>query len=302
MDPMNQNSKKTSWFSPRLAFLALFCAVISFSGVREGTEPCVGTNVMSFNIRYANTGDGPNAWTNRKSLVSSTLLFHKADVAGLQEALRSQIKDLEETLPGYAWFGVGRDDGKEGGEFNPVFFRTDKMRLIRQSTFWLSETPDVPGSRSWGAACNRIVTWAEFEDAGCKARFFFFNTHFDHASETARRKSAEVLLRRIDEIAGRAPIVVTGDFNSTERDAAYIVLTGGKPAPLADARALVKAKPYGSSQSFNGFTSELRPGRIIDFIFVRDVGSVLRQGIISEKWDGRFASDHYPVLAEVVIQ
>ena len=184
MDPMNQNSKKTSWFSPRLAFLALFCAVISFSGVREGTEPCVGTNVMSFNIRYANTGDGPNAWTNRKSLVSSTLLFHKADVAGLQEALRS----------------------------------------------------------------------------------------------------------------------VTGDFNATERDAAYIVLTGGKPAPLADARALVKAKPYGSSQSFNGFTSELRPGRIIDFIFVRDVGSVLRQGIISEKWDGRFASDHYPVLAEVVIQ
>ena len=261
-------------------------------------------NVLSFNIRYDNPADGPNAWPNRKDLVAKTILFHEAGLVGMQEALRGQIADLDSLLPGYARFGVGRDDGREGGEFNPIFYRRDRFRLMSQSTFWLSATPAVAGSRGWDAACNRIVTWGEFEDLTSSARFFLFNTHFDHRGPVARRESAGLLLRKVAEIAGDAPLIVTGDFNCAAADEPYLILRAGVengPA-LLDSRDLSQAGSYGGSSSFNGFKNDTTSGAMIDHIFVRHVAAVSRHGILVDRGDGRFVSDHYPVLAGIVLK
>jgi endonuclease/exonuclease/phosphatase family metal-dependent hydrolase len=286
--------------------VCFFCLgmVPAFLLFGQGGGPETGLTVMTFNIRYDNQNDLQNAWLNRKSLVASTIQFQKIEIAGLQEVLNGQLKDLEGLLPEYAWLGVGRDDGKEGGEYNPIFYLKSKFKILAQSTFWLSETPDTPGSRGWDAACNRIVTWARFEDQANKQAFFFFNTHFDHVGEIARLQSAELVLKKIGEIAGNEPVMVTGDFNCRSDDAPYhLLISGDGKAPgLVDTLRLSKTGHYGSTQSFNGFNIELDPGNTIDFIFVRGIKSVLRHGIIAENWDGKFVSDHHPVIAEVVVK
>jgi endonuclease/exonuclease/phosphatase family metal-dependent hydrolase len=272
-----------------------------FAYLQGGGPSGRGLTVMTFNIRLDTPADGPNAWPRRKDLVLRTIEFHQADIVGAQEALRGQVADLEAGLPGHARVGVGRDDGASGGEFNPIFFSKGRFDCLRHSTFWLSNEPDRPGSRGWDAACNRIVTWAELRDRRTGSTFFAFNTHFDHMGETARRESAALLLRRVAALAGRSPVVVTGDFNCAAEDEPYRLLTAGVEGgpPLADARALSASAPYGGTSSFNGFRPDPGRGAIIDFVFVRPGARVVRAGVIVEKWDGRFASDHYPVLAEV---
>jgi endonuclease/exonuclease/phosphatase family metal-dependent hydrolase len=262
-----------------------------------------GLAVMTFNIRMNTPADGPNAWPLRRDMAASTILFHKAALVGLQEALRDQIADLEARLPGYGWVGAGRDDGKDGGEFNALFFDQARLRLLESDTFWLSETPRVPGSRGWDAACNRVVTWAKLQDRATGRAFHAFNTHFDHMGQTARRESARLLRREIARIAGRGPAVVTGDFNGTADGEPYrILIADGEPGPgLRDARAVSALPPYGGTRSFNGFKAALGPASIIDHIFVAGPVAVTRVGIIADKWDGRFVSDHEPVLAEIVI-
>ncbi len=261
-----------------------------------------GLPVLTFNLRYDNPGDGPNAWPARKEIVASTILFHEAAVVGAQEALRGQIADLEALLPGYGWFGLGRDDGKEGGEFNPVFYDKSRLKLLEQATFWLSDTPDVPGSRGWDGACNRIVTWGRFEEIASGRTFHVFNTHLDHVGPTARREGARLLRRKVAEIAGPGPAVVTGDFNCTSEEEPYRILTAGDETapPLRDARAVSLLPPYGGGRSFSGFRPFSGTGSIIDHIFIRGPVAVARTGVIADVWDGRFVSDHYPVLAEIV--
>jgi endonuclease/exonuclease/phosphatase family metal-dependent hydrolase len=304
MKARKEEMKKPRLKSDIFLIVALFClgivpAYLLF-GQAGGAE--AGVTVMTFNIRYDNPNDLQNAWPNRKTMVASTIQFQKIDIAGLQEVLNGQLRDLEGLLPEYGWLGVGRDDGKEAGEYNPIFYLKSRYKIMAQSTFWLSETSDTPGSCGWDAACNRIVTWARFEDQANKQAFFFFNTHFDHVGEIARIKSAELVLKKIGEIAGNEPVIVTGDFNCRADDAPYHLLISGdgKDLGLVDTLRLSKTGHYGSTQSFNGFNIELDPGNTIDFIFVRGIKSVPRHGIIAENWDGKFVSDHYPVIAEVV--
>jgi len=256
---------------------------------------------MSFNIRMNTAQDGINAWPNRKEIAAGTISFFGADIAGLQEALRDQIRDLEILLPEYAWVGVGRDDGREAGEFCPVFYRKDRFRLLDSGTFWLSESPDRPGLKGWDAACARIVTWARLEDAGSRAVVTAYNTHFDHVGERARRESARLLRTKIAEAPPSDGVVVTGDFNCTERDVAYAMMTAGDNGipRLRDARADSIRPPYGSSYSFNGFQSGRKAGERIDFVFVGRTFEVLRSGILSDRWDERFVSDHFPAVAEI---
>jgi len=303
MDIRKEEMKKPILGSDIFRVLTIACLALAFAGlmVGQGTGTTAGINAMTFNIRYDNPSDLQNAWPNRKSLVSSTIRFHKIDIVGMQEALIGQVKDLESLLPEYSWLGVGRDGGKEVGEYNPIFYLKTRFKTLAQSTFWLSETPDIPGSRGWDAACNRISTWAKFEDQASKQTFFFFNTHFDHVGEVARVKSAELLLKKIAEIAANDPVIVTGDFNCSTDDATYhyLISGDGKIPTLMDTFRLSKTGHYGATQSFNGFNIELDPGNTIDFIFVRNVKTVLRHGIIAELWDGKFVSDHYPVIAEI---
>lgn len=280
-----------------LALAAVACATLP-PPAREAVR---ALRVMSFNVRYDEPRDGANAWPRRKDLVAGTIAFHRVDVAGLQEVLAAQLRDLRELLPEYAAVGVGRDDGEEAGEFNPVLFRKDRFRLLGSSTFWLSEDPDRPGTKGWDAACARVVTWARLRDLWTGLTFVAFNTHFDHVGGRARQESARLILSELPGIAGGASFVLTGDFNCTREDAAYraLVAAGEGGTLLRDARDLAARPPYGPPASFNGFRAEPWTGLPIDHIFVGPSAVVARIGILPATWAGRFVSDHNPVLAEI---
>ncbi|HEX6732336.1 MAG TPA: endonuclease/exonuclease/phosphatase family protein [Pyrinomonadaceae bacterium] len=259
--------------------------------------------VMTFNIRYDEPQDKENAWPNRKELVASMIRFHHADLVGVQEALARQLKDLDKLLPDYSWVGVGRADGKAAGEFSAILYRKGRFKDLESSTFWLSETPRVP-SAGWDAAYPRIVTWVKFRDFQTGKIFFHFNTHFDHRGVRARNESSRLLLDQIRQIARDLPVVVTGDFNFTESSDGYQLLTGKnfeKPSALRDARYFSEQVHHGPTSTFNEFKA-IVPGKKIDYVFVKGRIRVLQHGVLSDTWDGRFASDHLPVLAEIIIE
>lgn len=254
--------------------------------------------IMSFNIRYDNPDDGINAWPNRKDHVAEMIgSRYQADIAGLQEVLFHQLNDLEDRLSGYNWAGVGRDDGRDKGEFSPIFYRSDRFELISTNTFWLSETPQIPGSKSWDTAITRIVTWAKFRESGTGQEFYFFNTHFDHRGEQARVESAKVLVDQVKLIAGELPVIITGDFNVNERSEAYAIIQNDDQ--VDDARYLSEAGHEGPTTSSNNWEEMRRPESRIDYVFVNGNLRVLTHKILDDRYDGRFPSDHLPVISTV---
>lgn len=253
-------------------------------------------NVISFNIRYNTPNDGENAWPNRVEMVTGLLRFHDADIFGLQEALLGQIKDVKNELPGYDWFGVGRDDGKKGGEFSPVFYNKSKFKLLDHGTFWLSETPEKP-SMGWDASFNRIVTWGHFEIVENGKQFLFFNTHFDHRGDEARRQSAILIRQKIEEMTynKNLPVILTGDFNLTPDQEPISLLK----KYLNDSYEISEEPPYGPVGTYNGFNLDSDLDRRIDYIFVKGDLEVLKYAALSEIKDKRFPSDHLPVFAKI---
>jgi endonuclease/exonuclease/phosphatase family metal-dependent hydrolase len=252
--------------------------------------------VMTYNIRLDLGSDGADAWPHRKAMVAALIRFHGADLVGVQEALPGQLRDLDAMLPDLRRFGVGRT-AERSGEHSAIFYREGRFEVLRHDTFWLSATPSVAGSKGWDAAYERIVTWGEVRDRHTGNVFFHFNTHFDHVGEVARRESARLLLARIEDIAGDAPVLVTGDFNDTPESEPYRLLTA---AGLRDAFAASRAPHHGPTSTWNAFRA-IEPGRRIDFIFVRGAVDVVRHGILADTVDGRFPSDHLPVIAEVQV-
>ncbi|MFB6130711.1 MAG: endonuclease/exonuclease/phosphatase family protein [Salinigranum sp.] len=254
--------------------------------------------VMSFNVRYDTAEDGDRSWEHRREMVASILRFHRPDVVGLQEPLAHQLADIRERVPRYEWVGQSRREREAVGEFAPIGYRRDRFDCRGWGDFWLSETPDVPGSVGWDADCPRLVTWAELADARTDRRLLAVDAHFDHRGETARLKSARLLRERLAELAG-VPAVVTGDLNLTEHDDPYAVLIGGDaPGPrLRDARYAATYPNHGPTTTFNQF--EGVPDVKIDYVFVTDGVTVHQHGVIADHWDGRVPSDHRPVLAEV---
>lgn len=257
--------------------------------------------IMTFNLRYDNPDDGKFNWTNRKSLVFSTITSHNVDVLSIQEGLIKQINDLEKAFPGYSRVGVGRDDGKQSGEFSAIFFKNDKFELVDQSTFWLSQTPDIAGSRGWDAVCNRIVTWAKLKDKKTGSLFFVFNTHFDHQGEVARRESAKLLLQRIANIAGLSAFVVTGDFNGDEKSVPYQTLVHSVSPKLLNTRYVSKNGTKGPDCSFVSFKVEFKKGEVIDHIFVNEKSKASNHTIVDDNLNGFYPSDHLPVFVDVVL-
>jgi len=191
-------------------------------------------NVMTFNIRLNTAADSMNAWPYRKDNVASQILFHDVHIVGVQEALHDQMTDLQQRLPRYKYKGVGRDDGKEKGEYSAIFYKKDRFKIKDSNTFWLSETPSVPGSKNWDAAITRVATWAVFYDKESKEEFMVINTHFDHIGKEARAKSAELLVAQADKLAKSTPLIITGDFNCTRDDKPYEVIISQKMIPLTD--------------------------------------------------------------------
>lgn len=259
-------------------------------------------NVMTFNIRYNTAADSLNAWTYRKDKVASQILFHEAHIIGVQEALHDQMIDLQQRLPKYKYAGVGRDDGKEKGEYSAIFYDTTRLQALQTKTFWLSETPEVAGSKSWDAAITRIITWIKFRDKKTKKIFFAFNTHFDHIGQVARRESAKILLQNVKKIAGTIPAVITGDFNAQPADEPIrVILDPSNPLRLTDSKEISLKPHYGPTGTFNGFKEKERNDQPIDYIFLKGKWKVLNHATISQTWEGRFASDHFSVIARLVL-
>ena len=254
--------------------------------------------VGSFNIRYDNPGDSGNLWKDRAPIVSNLIRFHGFDILGIQEGLINQLEDISSALPGYARYGKGRDDGKEGGEHSAIFYKKDRFKLLKSGDFWLSESPDQPG-KGWDATCcNRICSWVQLEDLKTQKKFYVFNVHYDHQGVTARRESSKLILKKISEIAGNHPVLLTGDFNGNRESEWYQHLA--KSDILTDVYTRVKF-PYANNSSANGFRIP-RGNAVIDHIFMTKQFNASRWGILTDTYFGKFPSDHFPVLAEVELQ
>jgi len=252
-------------------------------------------NVMTFNLRYDTPNDSINAWPNRKDAVADLIKFHEAEVVGVQEALLHQLKDLEERLPDHKWLGVGRDDGKTGGEFSAIIYNKHLFSVLDSGTFWLSTTPDVP-SKGWDAAIVRVCTWAKLKNRHLGKDFYFFNTHYDHIGVEARTNASKLIVEKINDIAGKLPVILTGDFNSEPDTKAYETITES----LTDARNLSENPPYGPYGTWNGFDHEATLDRRIDYIFVNYKVKVWKYAVLSDSKENRYPSDHLPVMAEVM--
>lgn len=256
-------------------------------------------NILSFNIRYNTPNDGINAWPNRIEMVTGLLKFHDAEIFGLQEALFEQITDIEKEMPGYAWFGVGRDDGKKRGEFSPIFYEKAKFILVKNGTFWLSEECEKPGL-GWDAACNRVVTWGVFQSKVTGKRFMVFNTHFDHRGTEARKNSAFLIRDKIKEISGDKglPVILTGDFNLTPESDPIGLIKGF----MKDSREVTQSAPYGPVGTFTSFKWDAPMEKRIDYIFVQGGVDVLKYAVLTDAKEQRFPSDHLPVYVKVQLK
>lgn len=254
--------------------------------------------IGSFNVRFDNPGDTGNLWKDRAPVVANLIRFHDFDVLGVQEALKNQLADISASLPTYARYGKGRDDGKDGGEHAAIFYKKDRFKLIKSGDFWLSETPDKPG-KGWDVTCcNRICSWVFLEDKKTKKQFYTFNVHFDHEAVVARPESSRLMLKKIKEIAGAAPVLLTGDFNGGRDSEWYQILANS--GVIADVYGKVEF-PYANNASFSGY--KIPQGQeVIDHIFATKHFTASRWGILTDTYFGKFPSDHFPVLADVELK
>ncbi len=285
------------FFKISMLFVSLFfLAFINNSGVDNSTGQL---SVMSFNIRYNNPADGVNAWKNRKQMVVEFFNKTQPEIIGMQEVLYNQLMDIEKALPGYGWTGVGRDDGKEKGEYAPVFYNKEKLQLVGKGHFWLSETPEKTGSKSWGAHLPRIVTWVRLKDKTSEKKIFFFNTHFSHVSDSARNGSARLLVKMINKIAGDTAVILTGDFNFTTESEGYRILVSKEnKTELLDAMFISENPHFGGTSTYNGF-GKASVKRKIDFIFTGGGLKVIKHSIYKVNEQDVYISDHWPVYAWV---
>lgn len=255
----------------------------------------VDFTAMSFNIRYDNPDDGPSAWPHRAEWVADEMA--KVDLIGVQEALAHQVDQLVTQLSGYEWVGVGREDGKEAGEFVPIFFKTEVFELLETVTFWLSDTPEVPGSRGWDAALPRIATAAYLSVRDTDVGFWVINAHFDHRGNQARLESAKLLTSRARMFTEDAPVLMLGDFNTTPETEVYATLTADL---LQDARTVSNNPPEGPIGTFSGFLErETIPQRRIDYVFISSPWVVKSYEAVVAVREGRYVSDHLPVKVRV---
>ena len=279
----------------RLFILLLLSGLLGSQPAFARPAP-VPLRVATYNLRYHNAGDGADAWPNRKEMVKDLVRYHDFDVFGTQEGFRSQLTGVAE-LPEYAFVGHGRDDGQEAGEHSAIFYKKTRLQLLQTGDFWLSQTPDRP-SLGWDATCcNRICTWAKFKDLQSGQAFYFFSVHFDHEGVEARRQSGHLMVAKIREIAQNAPVICVGDFNSTPDTEQIKALQG----PLRDARAASTTPPYGPVGTFQAFDLAAPLADRIDYIFVSPGSQVLSYAVLTDSLRGRYPSDHFPVVADVVL-
>lgn len=251
--------------------------------------------VMSFNIRLNVASDKENAWPERKQDVADLLTYYHPDYFGVQEALPEQMKDIKNGLKNYDYIGVGRDDGKEKGEFSAIFYDTQRLEVIKSGTFWLSETPEKP-SKGWDAALNRICSYAVFKDKTSKKEFLAMNLHFDHIGNVARVKSSELILKKIKELNPKnLPVTVSGDFNLTDDTEPVKILSQN----MKDTFYHSETKHYGPVGTFTAFNVNEVPKERIDYIFTNGFKIRSHRHINDRRENLLYPSDHFPVIVKL---
>lgn len=285
--------------------IALLCGLIMLSALFSDSPQAEGRNdrqlrVMSYNIRYGTAADGENHWEKRRDLLLETIRSFNPDLLGTQETLGFQRDYLAEHLDGYEVLGVGRDDGREAGEMTALYFRRARFEKLAGGHFWLSETPDIPGSKSWDTALTRMASWVRLRDRrDPKGRpILFINTHFDHRGEQARLESARLLRRRVAAMAGRDRAIITGDFNAGEEAPPYQALFDGSGL-LRDTFRLVNPQRGAHEGTFSGFKVENVKGPRIDWIAVTSDWQVSAAAIDRTAREGRTPSDHFAVTSVI---
>ena len=276
-----------------MMIVSLLLSILFAQAPAPQPAPAAPLTVMTFNIRYGTANDGDNHWLKRREQLFALLRDQQPDVIGLQEALNGQIEEILQAVPGYAYVGVGRSDGRRAGEYAALLYRTARLHVRRSDTFWFSDTPGVVKSTSWGNQIERICTWAYFEDREGPA-FYAYNVHLDHLSQPSRERSVALLLARIGARDPRAPVVVTGDFNAGEDNPAAVAMRGS----FHDSFRVLHP---GATEvgTFNGFKPGQTAGDKIDFVFVEPGVEVLDAAIVRSSLDGRYPSDHFPVTARI---
>jgi len=254
--------------------------------------------VVSFNIRCATADDAQNNWIHRRELFFRAIGRLDPDILGTQEAVASQADELRQRMPDYGFVGAGRDDGRRGGEFCPILYRRQRFALVDHGHFWLSHTPDVPGSIGWDAALTRLATWIRLRDRlHEEPELLVLNTHWDHVGQLARLESAKLIRRKLADLGGAStqlPGIIAGDFNVEEDSPAGRLLAEG----LIDSYRAVHPEPKRDEATWHAFSGRTDGSRI-DFIFHTPHFQTIDAGI--DRWheNGRYPSDHYPVVATV---
>ena len=254
--------------------------------------------VMTYNIRLDNPADGKNQWTYRKDWLCQQIRTANPDIFGIQEGLYHQVKYIDSVFSTYEYIGVGREDGKTGGEFSAIWYNTSRIKPMKQGTFWLSPTPDSV-SKGWDAACIRICTYGLFRELASGKLFWAFNTHFDHQGIEARMKSARLLIEKIREMnKHNLPVIVMGDFNSGIQDEPIRMLL----ETFTDAKSADKKMNMAPDGTFNAFDPGHPVTERIDFIFTGFGAKPIDYQVIRETKEDLFASDHFPVITRVSLR
>ncbi|MDP3069391.1 MAG: endonuclease/exonuclease/phosphatase family protein [Opitutaceae bacterium] len=289
---------------PRLAFrlISALCA-LALLHTAHAAAPA-DLRVMSYNVRLSAANDGEDAWSKRTELFFAPIGAFAPDLIGFQEVLADQHDTIVARLDTLAFSGVARNDGKRSGEWSFVGYRRERFTLLDSGTFWLSETPEVPGSKSWDAAITRICSWVRLRDRTNGREFVFANTHFDHRGTVARLESAKLLSARLPKLAAGGPAILVGDFNINEDTPAYAEFV--RPtAPGAirwiDAYRALHPVRAADEASFHGFKGTVKGSRI-DFVFHTANFTASSATIDRMSRAGRYPSDHYPVTAVLTLK
>lgn len=278
--------------------------------------------VATFNIRNANGGDSinGNGWGQRYPYIAQMVQFHGFEIFGTQEGKYHQLQDLKAAMPGYDYIGVGRDDGKQAGEFSAIFYKTDRFEVLEHGDFWLSPETDHP-NKGWDAALPRICTWGKFKEKNSGFEFIYFNLHMDHIGVQARSESAKLILQKVKEQPSHIPVILSGDFNVDQTNESYALLNNS--GVMRDAYEMADLR-YAPNGTFNGFHPDRMTTSRIDHIFLSDDFQVLKYGILTDtyrtpvkesaekekngnfpkevsmqKYEARMPSDHFPVMIVV---
>ncbi len=284
-------------------FSMVLWVVAGFPGPREisitveAAEPGRVMSVMTYNLRYA-SAKPPNSWPERRPVMKALLREHSPDVIGTQEGVYAQLKDLLSDLPEYDWVGLGRDGGSRG-EFMAVLFKRDRFEPLEFDHYWLSDTPLIMGSTTWGNTNRRMVTWVLFKDKADGRRFYFINTHFDHQIQAAREKSARMVLERAKLLPEKVPTLLVGDFNAEAKaNPAYDILVGDQS--FEDSWYAAAQRRNEDSNSFNNFDLNApRQGKRIDWILFRGKVLVEMSEVIDFSQKGQLPSDHNAIVARI---